>query len=107
MDEFKSTIGGLKKKPHFVNYGGMADDPQYVDIGLRLKALRETESELSQKDWAERHGFNKTQYNNWEKGTRRIPVEAAELLSDKYGLTLDVIYRGRVSGLSETAKKIL
>jgi transcriptional regulator with XRE-family HTH domain len=60
---------------------------------------------LSQKAWAEKHNFNVTQYNNWERGVRRIPVESAEALCDSYGLTLDFIYRGRRDGLSENALK--
>lgn len=79
---------------------------QYEEIGTRLKAIRTGLSDLSQKDWAERHGFNKTQYNNWEKGTRRIPVDAAEKLCQTYGLTLDAIYRGRLDGLSENLRKV-
>jgi len=79
----------------------------YPEIAARLMALRQHFSDLSQKDWAERHGFNRTQYNNWEKGVRRIPVEAAEKLCDRYGLTLDAIYRGRLDGLSENARNIL
>lgn len=83
----------------------MTDAPQYAEIGARLTSIREAFSELNQKDWAEKHGFSSTQYNNWEKGARRIPVEAAEVLCEKYGLTLDAIYRGAVLGLSDEAKK--
>ena len=78
---------------------------EYEDIGVRLASIRATFSDLSQKAWAEKHGFGLTQWNNWEKGTRRIPVEAAEKLSDLYGMTLDAIYRGRLDGLSENARK--
>ena len=66
----------------------------YPEIGERLMALRKRFSDLSQKAWAEKHGFKTTQYNNWENGTRRIPLEAAEKLCELYGLTLDALYRG-------------
>ena len=79
----------------------------YNAIGQRLEALRRGASELSQKAWAERHGFGPTRYNNWAKGNQRIPVEAAEKLCDSYGLTLDFIYRGRRDGLSENALKLV
>lgn len=82
-------------------------DALYADIAARLEAIRRHFSDLSQKHWAEKHGFNRTQYNNWETGARRIPVEAAEKLCDRYGLTLDAIYRGRLDGLSEKARKVL
>ncbi len=84
----------------------MSDDFPYAAIGARLHNLRTAyRPELSQKAWAEKHGFSPTQYNNWEKGLRRIPVDFAETLCDTYGLTLDFVYRGRRDGLSENAKK--
>ncbi|KIC22488.1 helix-turn-helix domain-containing protein [Leisingera sp. ANG-Vp] len=82
------------------------DDPEYAEIGARLKAIRVGFSDLKQAAWAEKHGFRQTQYNNWEKGVRRIPVEAAEVLCDRYGLTLDAIYRGRMDGISQQALKV-
>lgn len=85
----------------------MSDAATYPDIGHRLSAIRRAFSDMTQQSWAEKHGFTPTQYNNWEKGTRRIPVEAAERLCEVYGLTLDFIYRGRRDGLSETASKSL
>lgn len=107
VDYRKTTIGGLLKNPQFVNTHGMAEEPRYPEIGARLKALREGLSDLSQKDWAEKHGFNGTQYNNWEKGVRRITVDAAEVLCDAYGLTLDAIYRGKLAGSEDTARNVL
>lgn len=85
----------------------MSDITTYPEIGRRLEAVRQAFSDLSQKAWAEKHGFSTTQYNNWETGARRIPVEAAEKLSEAYGLTLDFVYRGRRDGLSEKAAKLL
>lgn len=83
------------------------DTQPYAEIGIRLKRLREGLSDMNQKEWAAKHGFNPTQYNNWEKGVRRITVDSAEVLCDRYSLTLDAIYRGKVLGLPETISKIL
>ena len=85
----------------------MSERPDYSVIGARLTAVREGFSDLSQKAWAEKHSFSTTQYNNWEKGTRRISVDAAERLARDYGLTLDYIFLGRRDGLSEKASKAL
>lgn len=86
----------------------MSEQPYpYLTVGRRLEALRAEFSDLSQKSWAEKHGFNPTQYNNWAKGSRRITVDAAEHLCERYGVTLDWIYRGRVSGLPENLSKVL
>lgn len=85
----------------------MTGDATYPNIGQRLEATRKAFSDLSQKAWAEKHGFNHTQYNNWETGSRRIPVEAAEKLCELYGLTLDFVYRGKRNGLPENLLKSL
>ena len=85
----------------------MSDDQfPFVHIGNRLETLRHHFSDLSQKAWAEKHNFNPTQYNNWAKGSRRITVDAAEVLCVRYGLTLDAIYRGNFSGLPENLSKV-
>lgn len=85
----------------------MTAPPEYAAIGERLRAIREAFSTLSQTAWAKKHNFAVTQYNNWEKGVRRIPVESAERLCEVYGLTLDFVYRGRRDGISENASKVL
>lgn len=79
----------------------------YPEIAERLGKIRLAFSDLNQREWALKEGFNPTQWNNWETGIRRIPVDAAERLCDRYGLTLDFIYRGRRDGLSDTARKSL
>ncbi len=84
-----------------------ADQPLYIEIGRRLAAIRNAESTMNQKEWAEKHGFSPTQYNNWEKGVRRITVDEAERLCDLYGLKLDFIYRGNLSGLPENIRNCL
>lgn len=110
VDGGKTTISGLSDHMLKTQDGdlrnrtteqdtNLPDDVQYAEIGARLERIRKEMSDLSQRAWAERHGFNPTQYNNWAKGSRRIPVEAAEKLCEAYGLTLDFIYRGRRDGL--------
>lgn len=108
VDAGKTTFGGLRFKPQNVNLNSMSKaDAQYAEIGERLTRVRQAFSELNQSLWAAKHGFAKTQYNNWESGTRRIPVDEAERLCEIYGLTLDWVYRGRRDGLSESASKVL
>lgn len=80
---------------------------EHEQIGKRLARVRAAFSDLNQKDWASKNRFNVAQYNNWERGTRRIPVEAAMQLCEAYGLTLDYLYRGRSDGLSESLRKSL
>ena len=103
----KTTFFGLPYGARGSMPCDMTDAATYPDIGHRLEAIRKGFSDLNQTEWARRHTFAITQYNNWEKGARRIPVEAAERLCETYGVTLDFIYRGRRDGLSETASKVL
>ena len=107
--ENKPTIGGLNRDDLGSMQSGMSGDSpaQFHAIGARLQRVRETYSDLSQVGWAEKHGFGVTQWNNWERGVRRIPVDDAERLCAAYGLTLDFIYLGRRDGLSERASKAL
>ncbi len=110
VDRRKTTIGGLSSAAHFVKSAAMAragTPPEYADIGRRLAAIRTAESALSQKDWALKNGFNQTQYNNWEKGTRRIPVDEAQRLCALYSVTLDFIYRGKLNGLPDSIRNVV
>lgn len=108
VDPCNTTNGGLRKAPHFVNVSSMAKaDTDFPEIGKRLESVRTSFSDLNQKEWAEKHGFGITQWNNWESGFRRIPVDEAERLCELYGLTLDFVYRGRRDGLSENAAKVV
>lgn len=86
---------------------GMASDEKYVEIGRRIESVRTGFTDLAQKEFASRHGFNVSQYNNWATGARRIPIEAAQKFALTYGLTLDWIYLGRRDGLSDSAAKVL
>ena len=108
VDLCKPTFGGLPSSPLIVDHDRMSTvtTAPFSDDGERLIRLRTSQSDLSQKAWAEKHGFNGTQYNNWETGKRRIPVDAAEKLCDAYGLTLDFVYRGRRDGLPDSIRKV-
>lgn len=85
----------------------MMDSKSYPEIGARLGAVRKAFSDMNRREWAASHGFNVPQYTHWENGTRRIPIDSAASLVDRYGLTLDFIYRGRVDGLSDKARNII
>ena len=107
VEDCNPTFCGLTALAPRCMAKAMNEQAPYLVIGQRMKAIREAFSDLKQGAWAEKHGFALTQYNNWEKGVRRVPVESAERLCDLYGLTLDFVYRGRRDGLSERASKVL
>lgn len=81
----------------------MVEPVQHKEIGNRLVQVRMAFSGLSQKEWAEKHGFKRTQLNNWERGVRRVPIEVSITLSQLYGLSLDWIYLDRRDALSSYA----
>ncbi|WP_146589934.1 helix-turn-helix domain-containing protein [Puniceibacterium confluentis] len=78
----------MKKPPQ-----SEADKFPFRSIGARIKAVRETTA-MSATDFAAVCGFNYTRYINWETGHRRIMPDEATVLCEKFGLTLDFIYRG-------------
>jgi len=107
MDHVKATNGRLIKYTQNMDMVVMDDQVEYAEIGARMRKVRLAFSELNQKDWAARHNFTHSRYNNWEIGLRRISVDEAIKLSDLYGLDLDYIYRGKLDGLSDSVLKRL
>ena len=108
METVNTTNGGLRGNTEKQYSPPMSDtETPYLKIGQRLMAVRQAFTDDTQKVFAERNGFNPTQYNNWEKGARRITVDCAERLVERYGLSLDFIYLGKMDGLSEYARKAL
>jgi transcriptional regulator with XRE-family HTH domain len=86
----------------------MANEKKYVQIGVRLKALRTTfyPSE-SIKEYAAMMGFAYTRYLNWESGLNRPLPDEAEIFCDKLGVDMDFIYRGREAALPQNTVKAL
>jgi transcriptional regulator with XRE-family HTH domain len=78
----------------------MSEQAPHFEIGERLRKLRALTG-LSQLEFAKKHGFGSTQYTNWEVGTRRITIDSAARLKERYGATLDYIYLGRIETLSQ------
>lgn len=103
----KPSKGRMQNHRAGSTHAAMNDRADYSDIGQRLLAVRTHFSSGPQKEWAAKNGFAQNRYNQWERGTRRIPVDAAETLCERYGLTLDFIYRGRRDGLSATLSNAL
>lgn len=81
-------------------------DYQYADIGSRVRKLR-THLRYSVKDFAALNGWGDTQLTNWETGHRRITVEAATKLRERYAVSLDWVYLGIESALPQNLAKAL
>lgn len=71
---------------------------QTKNIAKRLLILRKS-LDISAADLCRMTGLAPNRWSQYESGERRITLGAAMLLCDKYGVTLDWIYRGDESGL--------
>ena len=60
-------------------------------IGRRLLRTRQA-LKLSQAEFCRQIGVERNLYNPFEKGRRRITVDVAMKIRDRYGVTLDWIY---------------
>jgi transcriptional regulator with XRE-family HTH domain len=80
---------------------GMRTDPYTRSneaIGARLELTRKALGIRTQKDFAERAEIEANTYNQWVKGKARPDLTYAWRLRDEYGLSLDWIYVGDLSG---------
>lgn len=71
-----------------------------ADIAGRLVRLRKT-LRMSQADICRRLDVAPNRWNQYESGDRRITIEIAGRLRDKFGVTADWIYFGDESGLPQ------
>ena len=63
-------------------------------IGERLRRIRLALGHTQAKAFCDSMGLLDTAWNNWERGRRVIPIEAALKVAGKTGASLDWIYRG-------------
>lgn len=76
----------------------IAATEQKLAAAQRLVATRKALG-LSQQDFAAAMGVGRTAYTNWESAERSIDPHAVARLWEVYGVTLDWIFRGDMSGL--------
>ena len=75
-------------------------------IGARLRLIREAHH-LSKSELADMLDIGRTPWSRFELGQRAIPYAQALKVVDHFGVTLDFIILGRVSGLTvETLEKL-
>jgi DNA-binding XRE family transcriptional regulator len=79
--------GALSQNANGVNM------PMTKNTGRRLLRTREA-LELSQAEFCRQIGVERNLYNPFEKGRRRITIDVAMKIRDRYGITLDWIYAG-------------
>ena len=71
-----------------------------IEIGRRLLAIREAE-EMQSGDFARSVGIDPSSYSKIEQGNKALKMEMGYVVAETYGVTMDYIYRGRLSDLPE------
>jgi DNA-binding XRE family transcriptional regulator len=70
-----------------------------ISVGERIRITRMAIG-ITQRGFAKPLGITREAQTMYESGARRPPWEVGVLMCDAWGLTLDWIYRGDLSGLS-------
>lgn len=70
-------------------------------VGRRLKALRE-HREKTRAEFAESVSIDATSYGKIEKGTKPLKADMAYRIAERWGVSMDFLYRGRLTELPET-----
>ena len=71
-----------------------------IAIGKRLLAIREAEN-LQSGDFARSIGVDPSSYSKIEHGNKALNMEMGNMVAETYGVTMDFIYRGRLTDLPE------
>lgn len=67
-------------------------------VGRRLKALREHHNK-TRADFAESVNINATSYGRIEKGLKPLKADMAYKIAERWGVSMDFLYRGRLTEL--------
>jgi len=97
---FSPRSSAIEQVPPSVGPSALSQNANGVDMpmtpknaGWRLLRTREA-LELSQAEFCRQIGVERNLYNPFEKGRRRITIDVAMKIRDRYGITLDWIYAG-------------
>lgn len=78
----------------------------YRQVGVRLAACRRALG-MDAVDICREMNFRQNTYSQWESGKSRVNLDDAIRLCDRYGVTLDFLYRNDISGVrSDLARRI-
>lgn len=82
----------------------MSPPVMLADVAARLKLVRRVYGVHSQRELAAMLGIKPSRFGQYEAALHLIPVPMAIRLCDMFGVTLDWIYRGDVSGLTAAVR---
>ncbi len=67
-------------------------------VGRRLEALREY-YHLNKADFSDSVGIDRSSYIKIERGDKPLKAEMAYAISERWGVSMDYLYRGRLTEL--------
>jgi DNA-binding XRE family transcriptional regulator len=92
IEQMPSTAG---RQPSALSQNANGVDMPMTPKNTGRRLLRTREAlELSQAEFCRQIGVERNLYNPFEKGRRRITIDVAMKISNRYGITLDWIYAG-------------
>lgn len=72
-----------------------------IAVGRRLTALREYHGK-NRADFAESVQIDATSYGRIEKGLKPLKADMAFRIAERWGVSMDFLYRGRLTELPES-----
>ena len=69
-----------------------------VAVGLRLQALRHYHGK-TRAEFADSVSINATSYGRIEKGLKPLKADMAYRIAERWGVSMDFLYRGRLTEL--------
>ena len=92
IEQMPSTAG---RQPSALSQNANGVDMPMTPKNTGRRLLRTREAlELSQAEFCRQIGVERNLYNPFEKGRRRITIDVAMKIRNRYGITLDWIYAG-------------
>lgn len=64
-----------------------------IDIGLRIKELRISKANLSQEDFANKLGFDRTYLSRVESGKQNLTIETLDMICKGLSISLSEFFR--------------
>jgi transcriptional regulator with XRE-family HTH domain len=75
-------------------------------VGKRLEALR-LALDLSRKNFADSFGLDPSSYTKTADGEKQLRSEAGFAIAERWGVSMDYIFRGRLTELPENLRETI
>ncbi len=77
-----------------------------LGVGKRLEALRLALG-LSRKEFSHSFGLDPSSYTKTADGEKQLRSEAGFAIAERWGVSMDYIYRGRLTGVPENLRETI